>query len=62
MNKSKSDGGINEVLKEVKLFEAILKLPMKTEDLMENLSLPQRQMLCLAKCILNMSSWVIVKY
>ncbi|XP_058813678.1 uncharacterized protein LOC131677708 isoform X2 [Topomyia yanbarensis] len=52
---------VNDVLKEVKLFEAVSKLPNKMDDSFCKLSLKDRQLLCLARCYLKRPSLLVVE-
>lgn len=44
---------INNVLIEVKLFESVARLPNKIDDMVDRLTLGDRQLLCLARCYLR---------
>lgn len=44
---------VNDVLIEVKLFESVSKLPNKIDDMVDRLTLADRQLLCLARCYLR---------
>lgn len=52
---------INNVLIEVKLFESVARLPNKIDDMVDKLSLGDRQLLCLARCYLRKPALLIVE-
>ncbi|XP_062535877.1 ATP-binding cassette sub-family C member 12-like isoform X2 [Armigeres subalbatus] len=52
---------INNVLIEVKLFESVARLPNKIDDMVDRLTLGDRQLLCLARCYLRKPALLIVE-
>ncbi|XP_058467335.1 ATP-binding cassette sub-family C member 11-like isoform X2 [Malaya genurostris] len=52
---------VNNVLKEAKLFEAVSQLPDKLDSEFYQLSLKDRQLLCLARCFLKKPSLLLVE-
>lgn len=44
---------VNDALIEVKLFESVSKLPNRIDDMVDMLTVADRQLLCLARCYLR---------
>ncbi|XP_055613191.1 ATP-binding cassette sub-family C member 11-like, partial [Uranotaenia lowii] len=53
---------INDALKEVKLFEAVTKLPNKMDSFVDRLPRPDRQLLALARCFLANPSVIVIEH
>ncbi|XP_065095877.1 ATP-binding cassette sub-family C member 11-like isoform X2 [Ochlerotatus camptorhynchus] len=52
---------VNDVLIEVKLFESVAKLPNKIDDMIDSLTVADRQLLCLARCYLRKPALLLVE-